>query len=237
MGTAALAQTPETPAEAPVPAPAAAPARAAPNPTAGEPASTPAPAATDAAPASPAEPPSPPEVAPLLPLEFHQQVIGWDVTRHEAYQGREHRPLSREELFTALDRPDLLTKQGSLVTRRVALAVGAGLALAAGIAGGVAAFSQDPDLNTRPCIDRVDLYNQCSDKHRLMMDLGFGSLGLGVIAAALLATFAYWANPNVLDDDEAQRLISHHNAELLKKLRLKAWLLPGGGAVGAQTSF
>ena len=38
-------------------------------------------------------------------------------------------------------------------------------------------------------------------------------------------------------DDEAQRLISRYNGELLKKLRMNAIVLPGGGAIGVSSRF
>ena len=63
-------------------------------------------------------PPPPPKVAPLIPPEFFDQVIGWDTRRHEAVIGREHRPLTREELFHTLGRPDLVAQSHALRTRR-----------------------------------------------------------------------------------------------------------------------
>ncbi len=172
-----------------------------------------------------------------MPPEFQQSVIGWDAQRHEAVQGRDHRPLSREALFDLLGRRDLLQQSESLMRRRVLLAAAAVVVLAAGVVGGVWFFAQQPNLNGSPCVDRVDLYNQCVSDHRLDLDAGIASLAIGAVAASLLATFAYWADPRVLDDDEAQRLIARHNAELLKRLRPQAWLLPGGAALGLSTSF
>lgn len=195
----------------------------------------PAPAAANAA--DPTNPPGPPTVSALLPPEFREKALGWDAQKHSATLGSDHKVLSRNEFFTAIDRPDLVEKSTSLSRRRIILGTAAVVTVVAGLTSGALVLGGSPDLNSPACVTNAAAFNACTDDHRSHVVLGTSLIVAGVIGASLFATFAYWSSPSVVDDDEAQRLISRYNGDLLKKLRMSAVMLPGGGALGVTGNF
>jgi hypothetical protein len=187
--------------------------------------------------ADPTNPPSPPAVSSLLPSEFRQKALSWDASKHHATLGQEHKELSRDEFFSAIDRPDLLQKSTSLSRRRLIFGSAAVVTAIAGITSGALVLGTNNDLNAPACVQNPVAFNACSDSHHSTAILGTSLIVAGVLGASLFATFAYWASPEVVDDDEAQRLISRYNGDLLKKLRLNALFLPNGGAFGLSGNF
>jgi hypothetical protein len=187
--------------------------------------------------AEPTTPPAPPTVNALLPPEFHNRVLSWDNEKHQATQGRDRKALSRDEFFTTIERPDLVEKSTSLSRRRLVLGTASVVTGLAGIVSGLMVLGNNVDLNSLECVQNNAAFNSCSDTHRTNSVIGTSLIVAGVIGAGLFATFAYWSSPAVVDDDEAQRLISRYNGDLLKKLRMNAMLLPGGGAVGISANF
>ena len=118
------------------------------------------------------------------------------------------------------------------------LAGAAVLVAAAGVISGWLVLANNVDCTVTPGGNfDTSTYNQCTDDHKTNGMIGGSLIVAGVIGAGLLASFAYWSKPEVVDDDEAQRLISQFNGQLLKRLRLNAIWLPGGGALGLSARF
>jgi hypothetical protein len=175
-------------------------------------------------PPAPAEPSgaAPPAAAPsLIPQSFNEQFLTYDPTTSQAYRGKQRMPISREEFYTALGRPDLLQQSQGAASRRIVLGVSAGLVAA--VAGTVAVISWStlPDLNSGFCVASVENYNgdRCVNRYKSQQALAGASLLGGFTVASLLATFAYWSRPDVLSPDEAMAQVSKYNANLYQRLR------------------
>ncbi|HLL81714.1 MAG TPA: hypothetical protein VK420_03645 [Longimicrobium sp.] len=191
-----------------------------------EPVTAPAPAEPPAPPPppAPAEPSgaAPPAAAPsLIPQAFNEQYLTYDPKTAQAYRGKQRMPLSREEFYKALGRPDLLQMSEGTVSRRIVLGVSAGLVAAVGVTVAAVSWSTLPDLNSGFCVQSVDNYNsdRCVPRYKSKQALGAVSLVGGLGVASLLATFAYWSSPDVLAPDEALAQVSKYNAALYQRLR------------------
>jgi len=222
-------------ATAPPPAPAA-PVAPPPPP---EPAASPPPPAASA-PASPepgtpaalapTSPPAPPDVAasPRMPKAFLEQFIQYDVITDKAYVGSQRRSLTPTELFTLLERPDLIAKSEAASRQRNIFFVSAGAIAVVGAVTAAVAWASLPDLNQSFCVSNASNFNDiCVKEYREKILIGTVGLIGGLAGGALLATLGYWSKPTVLSPDETLNLTSQHNAALLQRLRQAA--PPSGG--------
>jgi hypothetical protein len=239
LTTAARAEVP-SPVEALLPPPVA-------------PATTVAPA-TPVVPATPVAPATPPAESeatappPLAvggpPSAFMERFLSYDAAAGVVVQGRARQPLSRDELYARLDRPDLLERSRAAAQRRLLFSIAAGTVFVAGVTTAVAARVAMPDLNRGVCTDSLPIYNTvCVPKEQTLTTVATAGLVGGIALGALLGALAYWSSPDVLSKDETSSLISQHNAGLLKRLRSESAAfhvtpyasVQGGGVVAAVT--
>ena len=154
-----------------------------------------------------------------MPHAFFEDVLSWDLQGNQALRGKQRTVLTRAQFFETVGRVDLIEKSGALRTRRLGLALGAaGLAIAGSI-GGVVLLSGSPDMNSAYCVDNARNFNECHDKNRVHQIGGIAFIAGGLATAMLMATLAWWSNPDVVDGDEATHLVAQYNAGLLKRLR------------------
>lgn len=166
-----------------------------------------------------APPPPPPAAEPLIPHAFYEEVLSWDLQANRAVRGRQRTVLTRTEFFEQVGRLDLIDKSTSLKARRIGLGIGAGAVLLGGVIAGIVVLTRSPDVNSAFCVSRIDNYQQCQATERVHQT-GSAFLFAGSLAtAALLATLAWWSNPDVLSGDEAIQLAARYNAGLLKRVR------------------
>jgi hypothetical protein len=182
------------------------------------PAVTPVPSATAPAPAAVGATPSP-AGAERVPPQFMDRFLTYDDDAGGVVQGRARWPLSREDLYAALDRPDLLEKSREIARRRVILGVAGGGVALAGVFTAVVARAAMPDMNHDTCTGNGAGFKLCqSDAQRLDIVAAAGLIA-GFSLGSLLGSLAYAQNPDVLSKDETSALISQHNGALLKRLR------------------
>ncbi len=195
---------------------------------------------------TPPPPPPPPSGAAeaLVPSAFFEGVLSWDLEANQAVIGKKRTALTRTEFFEKVGRLDLIEKSQSIRTRRIALLIAAGTVVVAGSVSGAVVLSRSPDMNSAYCVAHVDNFNQCHDANSLHQTAGAGLIAGSVATAALMATLGWWANPDLIDGDEATRLVSQYNAGLLKRLRASKgslkWLpvvSPDGAALAVSGRF
>ena len=171
----------------------------------------------------PTQPPPPPaETERGIPEAFYREVLSWDLSAQQALKGTERTPLERHDFFREVGRVDLIEKSESLRLRRILLAVSAGAVLVAGGVTTLVLFTNAGDLNSEFCSASVRNYNDvCMPHYRLYTTAGGATLAATLITSGLLATFAWWSDPGVIDGDEATHLVSQYNASLLRRIRSK----------------
>ena len=178
---------------------------------------------------------SPPPVMPteeaeprIVPDGFLDQALKVDAKNRIA-QGRAGTPVSHRELFERMGRVDLLTQSTNRAQRRLWLAVSAGaVAVAAGVTG-VSLLATAPKLASVECERDVRIYNEvCVPRAATHNISGTAVLVSGAVVATLLATLAWWSDPDVLNRDETASLVSAYNAQLAKRLRAQQEAKPQG---------
>jgi hypothetical protein len=180
----------------------------------------PPPPPADVAPAEAPPVPAPAPARAKIPEAFYREVLAWDTEAGHAVKGRQRAPMAREDFFREVGRVDLVDQSASLRTRRILLAVSAGAVLVAGTITSAVLFSNAGDLNSQFCTANVRNFNDvCTAHNKAYITGGAATLAGSLITASLLATFAYWSNPEVINDDEATRLVSAYNSNLLKRIR------------------
>lgn len=179
-----------------------------------------------------------------VPAQFLDQALKVDV-RNQITEGRQHTPLTHRELFVRLGRTDLIEKSDALAQRRKWLIISSvAMAVAAGVTGTVL-IATAPKLASPACESDIRIYNEvCVPRAAQHNIAGTAVIVTGVIGAALLATFAYWADPRVLDRDETAALVSSFNSKLARSLRkpisslkLLPLLTPDGASLTAALRF
>lgn len=186
----------------------------------------------------PTQPPPPPaSERQATPPEFFDHALTWDSSANVALKGRQKTVLTRAQFFAEVGRLDLVDRSEALRTRRIALFSSAGIVAAAGVIGGVVLLAGSPDMNSSTCVANISNFQRCHDDNRVHQTGGIGLLAGSVAAAMLLATLAWWTNPEVVDTDEAIHLASQYNAGLLRKLRAQAVVTPDGAAVALAGKF
>jgi hypothetical protein len=177
---------------------------------------TPVPAATAPAPAAvTATPP------PAVPPAFMEQFLSYDDAAGVVVQGRARQPLERQQLYLALERPDLVEKSREAVRRRVGLGIAGGVLIVAGVVTAVAAKLSMPDFTKGACdAPSSNAYNAVCvpDAQRLEVVAASGLIA-GFSLGGLLLSLAYVSKPDVLSKEETTTLISQHNGSLLRRLR------------------
>lgn len=173
-----------------------------------------------------APPPPPAEaVVPLVPQAFYDDVLAWDLEANQALRGRQKIALTRTEFFRQVGRLDLIDLGDAIRTRRAWFAVTAGVAALGGAIGGIFLLSGSPNMNSAFCVANIANFNQCDADNRVHQNGGIALIAGGAAIAMLMATLAWWSNPDVVDGDEAIHLVAQYNAGLLKRLRASSGLL------------
>ncbi len=171
--------------------------------------------------AEPTPPPPPPALEPTVPPAFYEGVLSWDSEGKQVVKGRERTPLVGADFFREVGRVDLIEKADGLRRRRLILAVSAGAVLVAGSISSITFFANAGDLNSSYCTANVRNYNDvCMPHYKGYSTAGGATLAATLITTGLLATLAWWSEPE-LEADEATHLVAQHNASLLKRLRAR----------------
>jgi hypothetical protein len=186
------------------------------------------------------EPPAPPP----LPPAFFERMLTVD-EKGRVYEGRQRRLLTREEVLERLERPDLFEKSDAIARKRLTLAISAGLVAVTGAAVGIALIATAPPVATVECESDVQTYNEvCVPRHMAYETAGSVVLVVGIVGASLLATFAWWSNPDPVRRDEATAAVSAYNGKLKRSLapppvswRVAPWLAPGQGGLAALVTW
>jgi hypothetical protein len=188
----------------------------------------PPPAAVEATP--------PPRAAAGVPPAFMAQFLSYDEDAGVVVQGRARQPLAREDLYVALDRPDLIEKSRAAARRRVILGVAAGVVLVGGVTTAVIARVGLPNSSVGACNQTVRNFNDaCAPDLQNRYIISAAGLIGGISLGGLLGMLAYMSSPDVLSKDETSQLISQHNGSLLRRLRSEGSLrvTPYASAQGA----
>ena len=239
----------DTPATAPAPsADAPAPAEAASAPL-------PAPSSPDAAPTEPAQAtaPSPAAPAPHVRL-FLQEYVAYDASTGEATRGQSKTPMSREELYRLLGRPDLVDTADAHRTQRTVLFVGAGAALVGGIVAGLALRANIPEMNSAYCTSSVRVYNdECDPQLRKYEVLSAVAMVSGALVGGGLIAWGSSISADGAPRTAIAGMVASYNGNLMHKLResgtttrtagsgarldITPMVGPGGGSVQARLTF
>lgn len=195
--------------------------------------------------------PPPPPSEPWLPPAFNDQFVTVD-QEGKATVGKQHRPITRLELFELAGRDDLIQKSASAAKWRLGLIIAGATVAVAGAATAVALFATLPDFSRAPCqggklgTPEMAYYRDVCLPQAELHTVG-GTIGIiaGATLAGLAFTLAFWNDPDVLDRHETMALASKYNAALKKRL-LQAppasFLLvpvigPGGGGLVARLTL
>lgn len=185
--------------------------------------------ATEAASAAPAElpsalsPPPPPDPTPVVeppsvPLAFYERLLTVD-EKGQVYEGKQRAKLTPREVFERAGRTDLLERSDTLSRRRLGLAISAGVVAVVGSAVGIGLIALAPSAATPECEADVKFYNEvCVPRHMAYETAGSAVLVSSLVVGSLLATLAWWSNPNVLSRDEMTGLVSGYNGKLKRQL-------------------
>ncbi len=181
---------------------------------------------------------------PAIPGQFLELALKVD-GKNRVTEGRAQTPVTHQELFRRLGRADLLSQSDALATRRRWLIISSvSLAVVAGIVGSVL-IATAPVLASPACESDVHVYNDlCVPRAAAHNTAGTSVIAGGVAGALLLATLAYWSNPDVTDADQTAALVSTFNAQLARRLRgtpsgfkLLPLVTPDGATLTASLRF
>lgn len=206
-------------------------------------------AAQEPAPDVPSPPPDAPTVAePVapapIPPAFFERMLTVD-EKGRVYEGRQRRLLTREEVLARLERPDLFEKSDAVARKRLTLAISAGLVAVTSAAVGIALIALAPPVATPECEANVKTYNEvCVPRHMAYETAGSVVLVVGVVSASLLATFAWWSNPDPVRRDEVTAAVGAYNGKLKRTLapppvswRVAPFVGPGTGGLTARLTW
>jgi hypothetical protein len=159
------------------------------------------------------------QAEPAIPGQFLDLALKVDVRNHIT-EGKAQTPVSHRELFTRLGRADLLLQSDNLANKRKWLIISAvTLAVAGGVTGGIL-IGTAPKLASPACESDIHVYNDiCVPRAAQHNISGTAVIATAVVGAAMLATFAYWSDPDVLNRDQTAALVSSFNAQLARNLR------------------
>ena len=242
----------DTPATAPPPsADAPAPAEAASAPL-------PAPSSPDAAPTEPAQAAAPSPAAPAAPAPhvrlFLQEYVAYDASTGEATRGQSKTPMSREELYRLLGRPDLVDTADAHRTQRTVLFVGAGAAIVGGIVAGLALRANIPEMNSAYCTSDVRVYNEeCDPQMRKYEVLSAVAMVSGALVGGGLIAWGSSISTDGATRTAIAGMVASYNGNLMHRLRESGTTTrtagsgarldvmpsvgPGGGSVQARLTF
>ncbi len=179
--------------------------------------------------------PPPPAVAPIvalpaspppserIPPAFFARFLSYDAAEKQVLMGQQRRPLSREEVFTEMGRPDLLAKSRAAERRRLILTISGVGVLSTGLITAAVARLGMPNLNGGFCTRNHRNYNEiCVPDAQRRETISAAAVVVGVGVGGLLGTLAVMSSPNILSKDEVEALIAGHNATLMRRLRSRA---------------
>lgn len=179
-------------------------------------ASTPPPAGAPAPDPLPPPPDAPTSTPP--PAAFFEQMLTVDL-KGRVYEGRKRYRLSATEVFERLGRTDLLEESARLRRRRTSLWVAAAVTGVTLVATGAVLLGLAPSPATPTCEADVTYYNQvCVPRYQAYQTAGSAVLVTGIVAGSVLASLAWWTNPDVLSRDEMTALVAGYNARLRRQL-------------------
>ncbi|MEO7328637.1 MAG: hypothetical protein ABI193_08680 [Minicystis sp.] len=160
-------------------------------------------------------------LAPVkVPPAFWARFLSYDAEEKLVLMGQKRRPLSREEVFAELGRPDLLEKSRVAERRRLIFALSGGGVLAVGVLTAVIARVGMPNLNKGFCVENYTNYNQvCVPDAQRREAISATGLVAGISLGGILGALAIGSSPNVLSKDEVEGLIANHNTTLMRRLR------------------
>lgn len=169
----------------------------------------------------PSVPPPPPEVeAPVSAATtlFAAQALRVD-SKNRISDGA-HLEVSHRELFSRLGREDLLAlSDQALVRRKIFIASSIAVLVASAVTGAII-LATGPNLASAYCSSDIHIYNDlCVPRAREHTTAGTATILGGVAGALLLATLAWWSDPDLMDRDATSKLVSTYNVMLAKKLR------------------
>lgn len=174
------------------------------------------PPSTVALPATPPEALSPAHVPPA----FFARFLSYDADEKQVLMGQRREPLTREQVFAELGRPDLLEKSRTAERRRLIFGVSGGVVLAAGLITAAVAQAGMPNLNAGYCLTSIETYNEiCVPDAKRREAISATGLIAGVSLGGILGALAMANSPNILSKDEVEGLIANHNTTLMRRLR------------------
>lgn len=171
---------------------------------------------------------TPPPVMPAeeaevsqVPQGFLDQALKVDV-KNRVTEGKAGAPVTHRQLYERMGRIDLVTESDNRASRRLWLAVSAGVVAGiGGIVGGIL-IGTAPRLNSVECESDVRVYNDiCVPRAAQHNIAGTSVIAAGVVTGLLLGTLAWWSDPDVLTRDQTTALVSSYNSQLAKRLRAK----------------
>lgn len=135
-------------------------------------------------------------------------------------KGSARRPLSADELFTELGRPDLVERSRAARRRRLAFAISGGVVLTAGLVTAAVARAGIPDLNSAFCVADYRNYNEvCVPDVKRREAIAATGIIAGISLGGVLGALALASSPNPLSKDETLGLIANHNTTLMRRAR------------------
>jgi hypothetical protein len=193
----------------------------------------------------PASPPPPavpaPSAPPVVAAAEERAVLITDDDR--IFYGTPKQQLTPVQLFEATGRQDLVERARANLKRRTVLFITAGALAAVALAVGVGFLATSPVMGGSSRCNDGDLgyYNSyCQPQWVLHQQVGTATLVTGLAAAGILASFGYWARPDVLTPFELRKFIRQYNASLSEppaSLRLVPWVSPDGAGLTARATF
>jgi hypothetical protein len=173
---------------------------------------------------------------------FLQDMIRFNPRDNEAFQGT--RPLSPQEFYALVGRPDLVARAAERSRQRTWLIVGSVVTLVGGVATGVVVLSNAQDLGAGACHTSTPVYNDCVDRNHKTTTIGTVILASSVVLAGGLFTWAMTIPQMVTTPEEGTRLALEHDRTLAKKygapetqLRIIPAIAPGFAGLTARLTF
>ena len=148
---------------------------------------------------------------------FLQDMVRFNPRTNEAFIGT--RPLSAQEFYTELGRPDLVARSAERSRQRTWLIVGSVVTLAAGVASGVVVLGNAQSLGDGKCFaaPQPAVYNDCVDRNHQTTTIGTALIASGVIIGGGLFTWAMTIDQMVTTPEESAKLALEHDRALAKK--------------------
>jgi hypothetical protein len=148
---------------------------------------------------------------------FLQDMVRFNPRGNEAFIGT--RPLSAQEFYDAVGRPDLAVRSAERTRQRTWLIVGSVVTLAAGVASGLVVLGNAQSLGDGKCFaaPQPQVYNDCVDRNHQTTTIGTVLIASGVVLGGGLFTWAMTILEMVTTPEESAKLALEHDRALAKK--------------------